>query len=80
MLHTNAQHHLVENLTTAQSDEAIRFKYPLVAAQCRSLFLVPSNVRVIHLGNLSVLQRGDRIPLRLLVKRRTGDGSRSIAN
>lgn len=56
------------------------FRCPLVAAQCRRLVLFPSNVRVIHFGNLPVLQRGDRIPLRLLVKRRTGDGSRGITN
>ena len=29
MLDTKAQHHLMENLTTAESDESIQFEMPL---------------------------------------------------
>lgn len=79
MLHTKTQHHLMENLTTTQSDEPISISVPCILFSLYNLESM-TNIRIVQFANLAVLERGDSVPLRLLVKRRTGDRSRSITS
>ena len=85
MLDTKAQHHLMEDLTTAESDEPIQIPIsPRLKTTQKNFFFfffffVPFNIRVIQIGDLSILQGRNGIPLGLLVESRTRDGSRSIS-
>lgn len=79
MLDTNAQHHFVEDLTTRESDEPT--KHQLASSSPGKELFVPSNIRVIQVGDLAVPKRVDGIPVGLLVEGRTRDRSRGrIAN
>lgn len=71
MLHTEAKHHLVEDLTTAHTD------HPDVSVSAESFLNCPckQNLRVIELGGLAVLERRNLIAMRFLVECWAGHGS-----
>lgn len=79
MLDTKAQHHFVEDLSTRESDEPT--KHQLASISLGKKNYVPSNIRVIQVGDLAVLERMNGIPVGLLVEGRARDRSRGrIAN